>query len=227
MGKKQPLEIPLTYGIVELNIHRSSIPNPNNFEFCKSLNLNCILSLAQITLGLNKSSKERHLNDNLIKEAIEIILNKQKYPILICCESGIHQTGVAIGCLRKLQKWTLNSIISEYSLFAGEMTKNYIGRLSNVDFIEFFDTDLVNLPKNMPEFFLVNEKLLKEEEKFFEKQTKRFGVENLMNPTFLGNIIENNKEIEAYKLFLFCQQGPLISSRSSFNPKKSIIKQDY
>ena len=112
-------------------------------------------------------------------------------------------------------------------MFAGELTKHSIGRLSNVEFIEFFDTDLVNLPKILPEFISINEKIFKEEEKFFEKQIKKFGSKNLMNPTFLGNVLSNNKEIEAYKLFLFCQEGPLVSNRSSFNPKKSIVKLDY
>jgi protein tyrosine/serine phosphatase len=40
----------------------------------------------KITLGLNIAIKHDHLNENLIKEALEIILNVNNYPILICCE---------------------------------------------------------------------------------------------------------------------------------------------
>jgi hypothetical protein len=46
MGKSY--EVPIAYGVVELNIHRSSIPLTKNFEYCRMLNLNCILSLAQV-----------------------------------------------------------------------------------------------------------------------------------------------------------------------------------
>jgi protein tyrosine/serine phosphatase len=42
--------------------------------------------MLKITLGLNIAIKQDHLNENLIKEALEIILNVNNYPILICCE---------------------------------------------------------------------------------------------------------------------------------------------
>jgi protein tyrosine/serine phosphatase len=42
--------------------------------------------MLKITLGLNIAIKQEHLNENLIKEALEIILDVKNHPILVCCE---------------------------------------------------------------------------------------------------------------------------------------------
>lgn len=46
-----------------------------------------------------------------------------------------------LGCLRKIQGWTLSSILVEYRSFAGALARS-----TNERFIEMFDTDLVTLP---------------------------------------------------------------------------------
>jgi hypothetical protein len=88
-----------------------------------------------------------------------------------------------------------------------------------------FDVDLVNIPKEIPNFIEINEKLLKEEDIYYKEQTKKYGNGSLSDPEFLETLIENQKETEAFKIYLFCREGPLISSRSKFS-KKSIVKQD-
>lgn len=50
-----------------------------------------------------------------------------------------------MGCLRKLQRWNLASIFSEYRRFAG-----FKVRAMNEQFIELFDTDLVTVPSDAP-----------------------------------------------------------------------------
>jgi tyrosine-protein phosphatase OCA1 len=52
-----------------------------------------------------------------------------------------------VGCLRKLQRWNLSSILEEYRRYAGAKV-----RLLNEQFIELFDTDLVRVPVNRPPF---------------------------------------------------------------------------
>lgn len=54
-----------------------------------------------------------------------------------------------MGCLRKLQRWNLTSIFSEYRRHAGSRVRQL-----NEQFIEFFDVDMVAVPANGPRFVL-------------------------------------------------------------------------
>jgi protein tyrosine/serine phosphatase len=49
----------------------------------------------------------------LVKESLEIVLQKQNLPTLLCCSSGAAPTAVVVGCLRRMQVWSLASIFSE------------------------------------------------------------------------------------------------------------------
>ena len=40
-------------------------------------------------------------------------------PLLIHCTKGTHRTGCVVGCLRKLEEWSLTSIFDEYQRYAG------------------------------------------------------------------------------------------------------------
>ncbi|EFC47199.1 predicted protein, partial [Naegleria gruberi] len=152
-GSLQPFEVPDAFGMVEDGIYRSSVPKAEKqFQYLKTLNLKTILFLSQeiilksftsfleeekidlIELGLLISN--RTLND-LIKEALEILMDKSYHPIMVVCSSGIHLTGTLIGCLRKLQDWSLTSIFTEYECFAGNNSRHI-----DQQFIEMFDTDL-------------------------------------------------------------------------------------
>jgi len=118
--------------------------------------------LRQIHLGLRIWRPEatwKPISEELIKEALQIVLDVTKHPILIACTSGIHQTGTLVGCLRRLQRWSLNSIVDEYRSFAG-LKARYV----NEQFIELFDVDLVTLPLNLPDWWIENQLMLEEEE---------------------------------------------------------------
>lgn len=53
------------------------------------------------------------------------------------------ETGVIVGCLRKLQRWSFLSIFEEYRRFAGQQ---YVQQhQQHEQFVELFDTDLVLL----------------------------------------------------------------------------------
>lgn len=96
------------------------------------------------------------VTDELIKEALELILNPDTHPVLVECTSGIHQTGTLVGCLRRLLNWNLASIVNEYRAFAGSLHP----RVMNEQFIELFDTDLVTLPARLPHWFLIQRQCL-------------------------------------------------------------------
>jgi len=89
--------------------------------------------------------------DEFVKEALEMILDRRAHPLLVCCSSGILQTCPLVGCLRRIQHWSLTSILDEFRAFAGSK-----GRLAHEQFIEFFDIDLVTLPEqeHLPTWFV-------------------------------------------------------------------------
>jgi tyrosine-protein phosphatase SIW14 len=68
--------------------------------------------------------------------------------------SGIHEVGILVGILRKLQHWNFSSIIFEYRSFAGPNA-----RFNEEQFIEVFDeTDLV-LPSPLPTWWTEQQEL--------------------------------------------------------------------
>ncbi|KAI8805763.1 tyrosine phosphatase family-domain-containing protein [Cladochytrium replicatum] len=163
---------PDAFGIVEKGIYRSNALQPANFGYIRTLNLKSVLVLstevptrqvisffedqkiAMTYLGhLVNAWKPilgwRPISEELIKEGLQFILNAQHHPVLVMCTSGIHETGMLVGCLRKLQHYSFNSIIMEYRSYAG--TKS---RLANEQFIELFDLDLITLPQTLPSWFL-------------------------------------------------------------------------
>lgn len=76
-------------------------------------------------------------------------------------------SGTLVGCLRRIMNWSLNSTLSEFKTYAANRTI----RLGDEQFIEFFDVDLVTLPKILPIWFIDQRKMqLQEEEEEEEKQ---------------------------------------------------------
>lgn len=70
--------------------------------------------------------------------------------MLVTDTSGIHEIGVLLGCLRKLQRWNFATILLEYRHFAGNRA-----RATNERFVEMFDTDLIAFPErdSLPTWF--------------------------------------------------------------------------
>ena len=88
--------------------------------------------------GTSRRSNLTSMSEETVLKALDIILDRKNYPIVVMCGQGTHRTGLVIGCLRKLQRWNLTSISEEYRRYAGAKV-----RLLNEQFIELFDTDLV------------------------------------------------------------------------------------
>ncbi|KAK4535446.1 hypothetical protein CDCA_CDCA05G1471 [Cyanidium caldarium] len=159
----ETLSPPESFGIVEPQVYRSNLPNPLNFSFLRQLSLRTVLLLSQeiptrvvtqffdengielVHLGLRAyktpESTWRPCPEELVKDALELVLTRSTHPLLVCDASGIHAVGVLVGCLRKLLGWNLNSIVNEYRSYAGTKT-----RYVDEQFIELFDTDLVHPP---------------------------------------------------------------------------------
>lgn len=91
-----------------------------------------------VHLGWEEGRANLAMSEETVLRALDIILDHSNYPICVLCGQGSHRTGTVVGCLRKLQRWNLTSIFEEYRRYAGAKV-----RLLNEQFIELFDTDLV------------------------------------------------------------------------------------
>jgi len=155
---------PVNFGLVEEGLYRSGHPNELNFPFLEKLGLKTVIYLAAeeipeafknfiddqeielINLGADsRQNTWDHMSEDVVLKALQVLLKVEKYPLIVMCGLGRHPTGTVIGCFRKLQKWSLTSIFEEYRRYAGSKV-----RLLNEQFIELFDTDLVNIPPNPP-----------------------------------------------------------------------------
>lgn len=83
------------------------------------------------------------LTEELVKDSLQILLTSSYHPVLVTDTSGIHEIGVLLGCLRKLQRWNFATILLEYRHFAGNRA-----RATNERFVEMFDTDLITYPED-------------------------------------------------------------------------------
>ena len=92
-----------------------------------------------------KQNSWKPVSEELIKEGLEMILDASRLPLVIMCHTGQNETSILVGCLRILQNWSFSAISSEYRSFTG--TK---GRYQAEQFIEVFDSDLINLPLVLP-----------------------------------------------------------------------------
>lgn len=46
----------------------------------------------------------------VIRTALITLLDVSNFPVLIHCNKGKHRTGCLVGCLRKVQKWSITSV---------------------------------------------------------------------------------------------------------------------
>ncbi|RKO98186.1 hypothetical protein CXG81DRAFT_29280 [Caulochytrium protostelioides] len=160
MSHSQHYIPPLNFGLVEEDLYRSGQPNELNFPYLEMLGLRTVVYLAPEEPSerfLNfVDDQEIHLHhlgasasinpwdpisEEIVLEALELILDPRNYPLIVMCNLGRHRTGTVVGCMRKLQRWNLTSIFEEYRRYAGPKV-----RILNEQFIELFDTDLVRLP---------------------------------------------------------------------------------
>lgn len=138
-------------------IYRSSFPRVENFSFLSKLGLRSILMLIpeeypsentqfveengiqlfQVGMSGNKEPFV-HLPDDILSRALEIAINPANHPLLIHCNRGKHRTGCLVGCIRRLQNWSLTMIFEEYRRFAAPKA-----RPLDLQFIEMYNEEEV------------------------------------------------------------------------------------
>ncbi|KAI9498788.1 tyrosine phosphatase family-domain-containing protein [Zychaea mexicana] len=130
-----PLVPPLNFAMVAPGVYRSGHPNRQNFSFLRKLGLRTIMYFAME----DYPPEMQHFIEH---EGIEIIhyrMEGNKEPF--------HRIGCLVGCLRKIQRWSMTSIFDEYRKFADTKV------LADQEFIETFDHEKVHYdPRYQPEW---------------------------------------------------------------------------
>ncbi|RKP24516.1 tyrosine phosphatase family-domain-containing protein [Syncephalis pseudoplumigaleata] len=137
--RDQPLVPPLNFALVEAGIYRSGHPNPKNYRFLEKLGLRSIIFLAKEdyppdmlewtrqhsiafyqyrTAGNKEPFTE--MDPDRVAGLLSLMLDVRNHPMLVHCNKGKHRVGCLIGCLRKLQNWSLTSILAEYKRLAAK-----------------------------------------------------------------------------------------------------------
>lgn len=221
---------PENFAVVEQGLYRSSFPSGRNFPFLRSLHLTTVIILSSekparsltnffdnhgarvVHTGLHGWSPDRTswkpIAEEVVKETLEIILEYDNYPILVCDAGGIYLVGMVIGCLRRLQNWNLNSVVNEYRYFAASKTR-YI----NEQFIELFDIDLITIPQQPPAWFA--EQL--ERDRLEREELSKLTEEGLVDEC--GTLVETGMKTPKYLVYYFSSSGPLNSEVGSSKPR--------
>ncbi len=145
---------PLNFAMVMPGIYRSGYPSASNHTFLSTLKLRTLIYLCPedcakdnvefyhshninvLQFGI-QGNKEPFVDipEDVIADALGVLLDVTNHPVLIHCNKGKHRTGCLVGCLRKVQQWSLTSIFDEYRRFAVNKV-----RVLDQQFIELFDT---------------------------------------------------------------------------------------
>lgn len=148
---------PDNFAMVNSHVYRSSFPKKKHFPFLRTLGLRSVLTLIleeypetnasfldqngitffQFGIPGNKEPFVSIPTDK-ITAALTTILDRRNHPILIHCNKGKHRTGCLIGCLRKLQQWSLTTIFDEYRRFSWPKSRSM-----DQEFIELYDESAV------------------------------------------------------------------------------------
>jgi tyrosine-protein phosphatase SIW14 len=146
---------PVNFSLVSPGVYRSGFPTRHNLGFLQNLGLRTIItleaqqhpsevrswmdhhniSLLQYTMSTNKEPFVV-TDPAQIRRALRTLLNPEAHPVLVHSLRGQARVSVVIGCLRKLQRWSLSAIFDEYRLFT-----RATAALLDLQVIELFDVD--------------------------------------------------------------------------------------
>jgi hypothetical protein len=134
------------------------------------------------------------------------------------CTSGVHLTGALVGCLRRLQGWSVTTVIDEYRMYSRGRT-----RFAVEQFLELFDTDLVYVdPVTQPSWLSQHRALCdKEESELYAMIGK--GEHAVFSMQHRETVYP---EKNVFDLYYYDAAPPLTSARTKFSAKKSVIDDD-
>ncbi|KAI9344394.1 tyrosine phosphatase family-domain-containing protein [Obelidium mucronatum] len=154
------------FSLVVKGVYRSAFPKKKNFSFLKKLKLKSILTLILedypdqnqkfldengirlFRFGVAGNKDLMDIPDEVMYDALAVILDKRNHPLLIHCNKGKHRTGCLVGCIRKIQHWSFTSIFEEYRRFSHPKS-----RTMDQMYIELFELrNVVADPRYLPDW---------------------------------------------------------------------------
>lgn len=163
--------LPSLFGIVEDGVYRCGYPTPEQFPFLHQLRIRTVINLLdklppeyqefleqeniQYIHNSVKGNKAHceEMDRKKVAYALSIIMDVTNHPILIHCRSGKHRTGALVGCLRMLQRWSLEATCDEYVYYCKHkqryVDKQYIERF-NPQTLRAFAPPKERLPPWLP-----------------------------------------------------------------------------
>lgn len=224
---------PDNFAVVETGLYRSALPNARNMPYVRTLRLNTVIILSSekpgrslcnffdsngirvAHTGLHGWSADQTswtpISEDVVKDSLELILRRDRYPVLVCDIGGVHLVGMVIGCLRRLQNWNLNSVVHEYRSFAAAKT-----RYVNEQFIELFDTDLVCIPDVPAQWFADLLEMERSERSEFRQLVQSGLVDDC------GTLVDTAKSKSTqpkYVVYYYSWSSPLNSEPSGSEPR--------
>lgn len=124
---------PANFAVVAPGIYRSSYPSDPHYTKLADLELKTIVTLVPEPLPdsyanfissngilhhhipiLANKDETKYTAAATVNKIMELLLDRENYPILIHCNKGKHRTGCMTACFRKITGWTDEACISEY-----------------------------------------------------------------------------------------------------------------
>jgi len=116
-------------------------------------------------------------------QALEIALDASAYPLLLMSSSGNHGVGLVVGCLRRLQGWSISSALDEYRSFAAPSS-----RYTTEQAIELFDLQLVELPAEPPSWYTDLAAVNEEESAWCEEECRKLRAAGQPIPAYIKHL---------------------------------------
>ena len=144
---------PLNFAHVAPGVYRSGFPGRHNLIFLQRLGLRTLVRLEAaeyppevaawieeqgIRIVQCATTRNREpfvsMDHEVLQTALRALLDRQNHPLLVHGLRGQQRTGVVVGCLRRLQRWSLSTTFDEYRRHAATASS-----LLDLQQIELFD----------------------------------------------------------------------------------------
>lgn len=87
-------------------------PSVDLLEFCHHENI------THFRFEVNNDKEKLALRPQVVIQVLQVLMNPVNHPVYVHCNDGTSATGIVFMILRKLQKWNLAALLSEFGRYA-------------------------------------------------------------------------------------------------------------
>lgn len=103
-------------------------PSVDLLEFCHHENI------THFRFEVNNDKEKLALRPQVVIQVLQVLLNPVNHPVYVHCNDGTSATGIVFMILRKLQKWNLAALLSEFGRYATGRSRNSYCFYSDYDY---------------------------------------------------------------------------------------------